>query len=137
MGKLYKTSKGKIIDMDALRVQSENSPAIGNMNVNGRGDKLGRGGKVVERAEEKTRAYYKENPRAVKRVDIKDDIKQPTSTAPAEDIENLAANLDKSKDSKKETKKSSKKETKTIDKSKEVELEDGSIIIKDGDDDEG
>lgn len=47
MSKIYKTSRGKGIDMDKLRLANEDTIAVGNMKINARGDELGPGGKVV------------------------------------------------------------------------------------------
>lgn len=48
MAKMYKTSGGKIVDMDGLRLQNEDTIAVGNMRTNARGDELGPGGKVIK-----------------------------------------------------------------------------------------
>lgn len=47
MTKIYKTARGKTIDMDKVKLANETVNAVGNMKVNARGDKLGVGGKVV------------------------------------------------------------------------------------------
>lgn len=44
---VYKTARGKAIDMGALALQNENIRAVGNMNVNARGDLLDHEGKVI------------------------------------------------------------------------------------------
>jgi len=46
--KEVKTAKGKVINMAALASKNEKTIAVGNMNVNARGDKLGSGGKIVK-----------------------------------------------------------------------------------------
>ena len=48
MGKIYKTTQGKAVDIDTLRLQNEKTIAVGNMKVNARGDQLGPGGQVVQ-----------------------------------------------------------------------------------------
>lgn len=128
MGKIYKSSKGREIDMDALRAQSANSPAVGNMKVNGRGDKIGPGGKIVEPVASRTRKLHRENPRVAQEISIKE--KQTEEKQVDEIAENMPAK-------KKATRK--KAVSKTIDKSRERELDDGSIEIVDedkGDDNE-
>lgn len=45
--KVYRTAQGKIIDLGALEVQNEHVRAVGNMNVNARGDKLDADGNVI------------------------------------------------------------------------------------------
>jgi hypothetical protein len=50
--KTYKTMQGKTIDIDLLRQRNELTPAVGNTKVNARGDKIGSGGKIVQKREE-------------------------------------------------------------------------------------
>ena len=47
MSRVYKTAKGKMVDMDRIKLSNEDVVAIGNMRVNARGDLLGAGGKVT------------------------------------------------------------------------------------------
>lgn len=47
MANIYKTAKGKIIDIDKVKLANESAVAVGNMKVNARGDLLGAGGQVV------------------------------------------------------------------------------------------
>ena len=49
---IYKTARGKEIDMYKLVKQNEMAVAVGNANVNARGDKLGPGGQIIKRREE-------------------------------------------------------------------------------------
>jgi hypothetical protein len=49
---IYRTAKGREIDMIRLMNQNEMTVAVGNANVNARGDKLGPDGKIVKRREE-------------------------------------------------------------------------------------
>lgn len=54
-----RSNRGNAIDIDALRAQApKSSPAVGNMRVNAAGDRLGKGGKIVERNEERVRKQY-------------------------------------------------------------------------------
>jgi hypothetical protein len=46
MSRVYKSARGKMIDMDAVKLANEDTIAVGNMKVNARGDKLGPGGRV-------------------------------------------------------------------------------------------
>jgi len=48
MATQHRTARGIQVDMDRLRLQNENSIAVGNMKVNARGDQLGPGGKVIK-----------------------------------------------------------------------------------------
>jgi hypothetical protein len=45
--KVYRTAQGKIVDLGALQSQNENVRAVGNMQVNARGDKIDANGKVI------------------------------------------------------------------------------------------
>jgi len=47
MAKLYKTARGKSIDMDKLKLANESTVAVGNMKTNARGDLLGAGGQIT------------------------------------------------------------------------------------------
>jgi hypothetical protein len=60
----YRTMQGREVDMEKLMRQNELVPAIGNMNVNARGDELGSGGKIIRRREEIVADYYDDNPNA-------------------------------------------------------------------------
>ena len=60
--KLYRTMQGRMVDIEKLRSANESVQAVGNMNVNARGDVLGKGGKIVTPKETVIRKYY-EQPR--------------------------------------------------------------------------
>ncbi|CAB4129314.1 hypothetical protein UFOVP112_412 [uncultured Caudovirales phage] len=47
MSAIYKTARGKSVDMDKIKLANESTTAVGNMRVNARGDALGAGGQVV------------------------------------------------------------------------------------------
>ena len=47
MSKIYKTARGKSIDIDKIKLANENTIAVGNMKVNARGDLLGSGGQIA------------------------------------------------------------------------------------------
>jgi hypothetical protein len=54
--KVYRTAQGKLIDFGALEAQHQHVRAVGNMNVNARGDKLDADGNVIStRAEQVNR----------------------------------------------------------------------------------
>jgi len=46
--KIYKSAMGKPVDLGALLLQNEQTRAVGNMNVNARGDQLDSANRVVE-----------------------------------------------------------------------------------------
>ena len=56
--KMYRSMQGRMIDIEKLRAANENVQAVGNMNVNARGDVLGAGGKIVTPKETVIRKYY-------------------------------------------------------------------------------
>ncbi len=68
------TMRGEIIDMNRLRSINADVPAIGNANLNARGDILGRGG-VILKTQEQIEAEWEANRLAreasIKAVDIK------------------------------------------------------------------
>ena len=45
--KVYRTAQGKIVDLGALQAQNEHVRAVGNMQVNARGDKIDANGQVI------------------------------------------------------------------------------------------
>ena len=73
---IYKTAKGKEVDMGKLMGQNELLPAVGNAKVNARGDKLGPNGKIVQRREERYVDTGIPN-----QVNVPDPILAPTVTA--------------------------------------------------------
>ena len=75
----YKTMQGKEIDMDKLIRKNELVPAVGNMRVNARGDKIGPGGVIVKKREDVIAEYYETNPNA----------KTVNATVPAEPVVNV------------------------------------------------
>lgn len=60
--KVYRTMKGKEVDMDQLLEKNQLMPAVGNVKMNARGDELGPGGKIVKKREDTINAYYDTNP---------------------------------------------------------------------------
>ena len=47
MARVYKTARGKSVDMDKVKLANETATAVGNMRVNARGDLIGAGGQVT------------------------------------------------------------------------------------------
>lgn len=61
MAKMYRSSQGKGIDLGALLLQNETVRAVGNMNVNARGDRIDNKGKSIDsRVQQKKRQYNKQ-----------------------------------------------------------------------------
>jgi len=46
--KVYRTAQGKTVDLGTIMLQNEHVRAVGNMNVNARGDKLDQNNRVIE-----------------------------------------------------------------------------------------
>ena len=50
------------VDVEKIILQHEKQVALGNMNVNARGDEIGAGGKVIKTREEIMEKFYEANP---------------------------------------------------------------------------
>jgi len=57
-----KTSRGQIVDFEAMLAAQGDVPAVGNMNTNAKGDVLGPNGEVVQSNEQRVRKYLRDNP---------------------------------------------------------------------------
>ena len=79
--RMYRTMQGKMVDIEKLRAANESVQAVGNMNVNARGDVVGPGGAIVTPKETVIKKYY-ERPKG--RVD---DTPVRAKTIPAPKIE--------------------------------------------------
>ena len=58
--RMYRTMQGRMVDIEKLRAANESVPAIGNMNVNARGDVLGASGQVITPKEQIIKQYYEQ-----------------------------------------------------------------------------
>ncbi len=58
--RMYRSMQGRMIDIEKLRAANESVQAVGNMNVNARGDVIGAGGKVVTPKETVIKKYYEQ-----------------------------------------------------------------------------
>ena len=67
--KIYRTNKGKPLDMAAMRAENEKTIAAGNMSVNAKGD-IVQGGKIVKTAKERVAASYQKTTQ-IKNVSLK------------------------------------------------------------------
>ena len=84
--RMYRTMQGRMIDIEKLRGANENERAVGNMNVNARGDVLNKSGQVVTSKAKVIQKYYEQpkgkvddTPRRSKPVPVKRTPPQPTS----------------------------------------------------------
>ena len=57
--KIYKSAMGKTVDMGSLLLQNEKVRAVGNMNVNARGDRLDSNNNVIEPKNQQAQRRYK------------------------------------------------------------------------------
>ena len=56
--KIYKSAMGKPVDLGALLLQNEQTRAVGNMNVNARGDRLDSNNQVIEPKNRQVQRQY-------------------------------------------------------------------------------
>lgn len=58
---VYRSARGKTIDMGALRLKNEHTRAVGNMKVNARGDQIDDNNKVIKKkTQQVTQQYQKQ-----------------------------------------------------------------------------
>ena len=60
-GKTYRTANGQNVDFGAMMLANETAPALGNMNVNARGDEIAPDGTIVKSREQIMREYNEMN----------------------------------------------------------------------------
>jgi len=68
MKRTYRTAQGKILDVDGLILVNEQTIAVGNMNINARGDELGPGGRVATKRNQTMDDYYRLNTNSTSRA---------------------------------------------------------------------
>jgi hypothetical protein len=56
--KIYKSAMGRVVDIGALMLENENVRAVGNMNVNARGDTLDSANRVIESKTKQVQKHY-------------------------------------------------------------------------------
>ena len=62
--RMYRTMQGRMVDIEKLRAANESVRAVGNMNVNARGDEIGPGGQIITPKDKVIKNYY-EAPKGV------------------------------------------------------------------------
>ena len=70
MAIIHRSMKGKIIDMDRLRNVNSGVRALGNANLNARGDKLDQKGRIVRKREDIVNEYYSKKQQGIQYVSI-------------------------------------------------------------------
>ena len=78
--------QGRMVDIEKLRAANESVQAIGNMNVNARGDVLGAGGQVVTPKEVIIKKYYEQPKGMVSDTPIRS---KPLSAPKAEPVKTV------------------------------------------------
>lgn len=80
----YRTAMGKIIDMSALAAKNERVRAVGNMNVNARGDTIDANGRVIVPVTKKVGEGYQKTVtnRAANIVKKRQEALRPVESAP-------------------------------------------------------
>ena len=58
MGKVYQSAQGKMVDMTALAAKNERVRAVGNMNVNSRGDVIDNNDEIINDASKRVNNVY-------------------------------------------------------------------------------
>jgi hypothetical protein len=105
----YVTKRGKTLDVSSILSRHQKEIAAGNANYNAKGDLIGRGGEIIKKAADKARAYYKDNPKSVKKVGIsatQTPTKEAEEKAKLEELREVPKSTNKTKTSnKKKTKK--------------------------------
>lgn len=77
--------RGVVVDMARYLAQNEDAIAIGNGMMNARGDLIGPGGRIVKKREEVAADYHRANPKAVRKVALKD-LESEVFASPAEAV---------------------------------------------------
>ncbi len=81
--RMYRTMQGRMVDIEKLRAANEDVRAVGNMNVNARGDVLGPGGTVTQTKQEVVAKYYEQPKGMVDDSPTRAKVIAPKRTAPA------------------------------------------------------
>lgn len=110
MSKIYRSAKGTPINMEELRERNQERVASGNMQVNARGDRLGKGGEVVQTVADLARTAQAR----MKKTSVKASVKSPIKEEDVEPVESVVE----------------EKATKQTDKVEEHIDEEGNITIK-------
>jgi len=95
MSKIYKTARGKMVDIDKVKLANENAVAVGNMKVNARGDVLGANGQIVAGRNEVMDRIYAIDPPAHSPNDpsMQMEQQQTLQAIKARELHDLASNL--------------------------------------------
>ena len=92
MAKSYRSARGKLVDLDRILNSNETTRAVGNMNVNARGDTIDSQNKTVQSRNDRVKNAYRKQHKNV----VVDDV-VPTSKRHAQKIANMEAQLEEAK----------------------------------------
>jgi len=81
MAKIYKSARGKVVDLDRILNDNEKTRAVGNMNINARGDAIDSKNKIVQKRNQRIQNQYRKQHKS----QVADDI-VPTSKQHAQKI---------------------------------------------------
>jgi hypothetical protein len=79
--KIYTSAQGKTVDLGSLLLQNENVRAVGNMNVNARGDLVDENNQIIEKKTHMVQRHYK------KQSNVTDESVVSTSTVSAKKLQ--------------------------------------------------
>ena len=81
--------QGRMVDIEKLRTANESVQAVGNMNVNARGDVLGAGGQVVTSKETVIKQYYEQPKGMVSDTPTKNKPTQAPKVEPVKTVQKM------------------------------------------------
>ena len=84
--RMYRTMQGRMIDIEQLRSANEDIRAVGNMNVNARGDILGPGGQIATPKADVIAKYYEQPKGRVDDTPIRMRQTPPRRVAPVSQV---------------------------------------------------
>ena len=87
--RMYRTMQGRMVDIEKLRTANEGVQAVGNMNVNARGDVLGAGGQVVTSKETIIKQYYEQPKGMVSDTPTKNKPTQAPKSEPVKTVQKM------------------------------------------------
>ena len=114
--KMYRTMQGRMVDIDKLRAQNETVPAVGNMNVNARGDVIGQGGQIVKPKEAVMKEYYQTPKGAAQDTPVKKapvTKSQPIPQPQVQQVQTMNPTVQETKPAPKKTVRTASKKTST------------------------
>lgn len=89
--------KGKSVDMGAMLMMNEHKVALGNANMNARGDLLGAGGSIIKTREELANEFYQQSASPIIETDedvaVDFDMSAASTSAQAIPMETFDASL--------------------------------------------